>query len=133
MIRFIINVIWQMFIFILQTNASTEEKINYLRKCDVLLYTPSGEHFGIVPIEAMYVGTPVIAINDGAGPTETVVHEETGFLCKSEESAFTESIVKLIKDKNLQKQMGENGRKRVESEFSFQSFALQLDKVVLQT
>ena len=98
-----------------------------------MLYTPSGEHFGIVPIEAMYVGTPVIAINDGAGPTETVVHEETGFLCKSEESAFTESIVKLIKDKNLQKQMGENGRKRVESEFSFQSFALQLDKVVLQT
>lgn len=46
-------------------------KLFLLKRCDVLLYTPSNEHFGIVPIEAMYMGKPVIACNSG-GPTETV-------------------------------------------------------------
>ena len=101
-----------------------------MRTSDALLYTPSGEHFGIVPIEAMYVGTPVIAVNDGAGPTETVQDGKTGFLCKSDEIAFAEAAVKLLTDRSLQKQLGEAGRKRVEDEFSFQSFATQLDKVV---
>ena len=36
------------------------------------------EHFGIVPLEAMSVGTPVIAVDSG-GPKETVENEETGF------------------------------------------------------
>ena len=40
------------------------------------------EHFGIVPLEAMGLGTPVIAVNNG-GPTETIVHDKTGFLCNS--------------------------------------------------
>lgn len=37
----------------------------------------SGEHFGIVPLEAMYSKTGVVAVNDG-GPTETVEDEVTG-------------------------------------------------------
>lgn len=46
-----------------------------------LLYTPDREHFGIVPLESMQMGLPVIAVNSG-GPTETIAHKETGFLCK---------------------------------------------------
>lgn len=46
-------------------------KLWLLNRCDALLYTPSNEHFGIVPIEAMYMKKPVIACNSG-GPTETV-------------------------------------------------------------
>ncbi|KAJ3000887.1 Alpha-1,3-mannosyltransferase-like protein [Globomyces sp. JEL0801] len=30
-----------------------------------LVYTPSHEHFGIVPVEAMYAGLPVVAVNNG--------------------------------------------------------------------
>lgn len=48
--------------------------------CSALIYTPAFEHFGIVPIEAMYLGRPVIAM-DAGGPRETLVHQETGFLC----------------------------------------------------
>jgi hypothetical protein len=48
-----------------------------------------GEHFGIVPIEAMFCGLPVVAVNDG-GPTETVVDGSTGFLCKPEPESFAE-------------------------------------------
>lgn len=45
-----------------------------------LIYTPAFEHFGIVPIEAMFLGRPVIAI-DAGGPRETIVDGKTGFLC----------------------------------------------------
>lgn len=52
-------------------SPSDKFKLFLLKRCDVLLYTPSNEHFGIVPIEAMYTRKPVIACNSG-GPTETV-------------------------------------------------------------
>lgn len=52
-------------------SPSDKFKLWLLQRCDALLYTPSNEHFGIVPIEAMYMKKPVIACNSG-GPTETV-------------------------------------------------------------
>ena len=53
-----------------------EEKTSLLRDVAVL-YTPHNEHFGIVPLECMSAGRPVIAVNSG-GPTETVVNDVTG-------------------------------------------------------
>lgn len=52
-------------------SPSDKFKLWLLKRCDTLLYTPSNEHFGIVPIESMYMRKPVIACNSG-GPTETV-------------------------------------------------------------
>ena len=118
------------YIYFVQTNASTEEKLNHICESDVLIYTPSGEHFGIVPIEAMYLRTPVIAVNDGAGPTETVLHEVTGFLCNSSEDDFADAVVKLYSDKDLQKQMGKSCHERINNNFSFKVFSEKLDKVV---
>jgi len=43
-----------------------------------VLYTPEMEHFGIVPIETMYLERPVITCNSG-GPKETVEDGVTGF------------------------------------------------------
>ena len=47
-----------------------------------MLYTPENEHFGIVPVEAMYLGCVVIACNSG-GPLESIDHGKTGFLLKA--------------------------------------------------
>ena len=58
-------------------SPSDQEKVWLLRNCSSLVYTPAGEHFGIVPLESMYCNTPVIAVNSG-GPTETVLHGQTG-------------------------------------------------------
>ena len=61
-------------------SPSDQEKVWLLRNCSSLVYTPAGEHFGIVPLESMYCNTPVIAVNSG-GPTETVLHGQTGSNC----------------------------------------------------
>lgn len=61
-------------------SPSDREKLYLLQRTQVLVYTPENEHFGIVPLEGMYLAKPVIAANSG-GPTETIIHDQTGFLC----------------------------------------------------
>lgn len=60
-----------------------------------MLYTPTEEHFGIVPIESMGRGVPVVAINNG-GPRETVLDEVTGFLCENLELEWALKMKALV-------------------------------------
>ncbi|KAK9024475.1 hypothetical protein V6N11_004635 [Hibiscus sabdariffa] len=53
------------------TSCSTAERNSLLSQCLCVLYTPTDEHFGIVPLEAMAANKPVIACNSG-GPVETI-------------------------------------------------------------
>lgn len=68
-------------IFITSISGSLKELL--LKKTEMLLYTPAFEHFGIVPLEAMKYGKPVLAVDNG-GPLETVVSLKQG---GNEESA----------------------------------------------
>lgn len=43
----------------------SDERAELLRTASCVLYTPSLEHFGIVPVEAMCCGAPVVAVNSG--------------------------------------------------------------------
>jgi alpha-1,3/alpha-1,6-mannosyltransferase len=75
-------------------------------------YTPSNEHFGIVPLEAMAAETPVVAINNG-GPIETVRHEETGLLCEPTPQAFGTALQSILKNPKWAQKMGKAGRRHV--------------------
>lgn len=107
------------------------EKVSLLYNCKALVYTPSNEHFGIVPLEAMYFSKPVIAVNSG-GPTETIVNNITGFLCESKSDAFAEAMKTLVLNQELGIRLGEAGRKRFEAKFSFNAFTEQLNSILLQ-
>ncbi|HLB40240.1 MAG TPA: glycosyltransferase [Candidatus Babeliales bacterium] len=62
--------------------VSNAKKRQLLENAKGLIY-PNEEDFGIVPVEAMAAGTPVIAFNSG-GVAETVVQGKTGWLFKEQ-------------------------------------------------
>jgi alpha-1,3/alpha-1,6-mannosyltransferase len=108
---------------------SDQEKLTLFARSSCLIYTPTNEHFGIVPIEAMYMRRPVIAVNTG-GPLETVLHEETGYMCEPNEQAFSDAMRNVIKESDIVQTFGKRGRQHVISNFSFDAFSENLDKIV---
>lgn len=106
-----------------------KQKISLLHGCTCVIYTPSNEHFGIVPLEAMYMHCPVIAVNSG-GPLESIVHNVTGFLCEPDPMHFSEAIEKFIHEPSLKATMGLAGRARVKEKFSSEAFTERLYQYV---
>ena len=101
-----------------------------LRQTDALLYTPDREHFGIVPLEAMYCELPVVAVNSG-GPLETVEDNQTGFLCYPTAEDFAAKMQFYYENRKQAKEMGGRGRERVINNFSFDSFSRQLNELIV--
>lgn len=110
-------------------SLSDEDKFILLSKANCLVYTPANEHFGIVPLEGMYMSKPVIALNSG-GPTETIVNNLTGYLCDSVVESFAKAMANIFSDDGLRERMGAMGRKRVQQKFSFEAFSEKLDSIV---
>ncbi|MBN3321939.1 ALG2 mannosyltransferase, partial [Atractosteus spatula] len=110
---------------------SDQQKISLLHHSTCVLYTPSNEHFGIVPVEAMYMRCPVIAVNSG-GPLESIAHGETGFLCEPQAQSFADAMEKFVRDPRLRQELGEAGRQRVLKQFSLEAFADQLHTYILR-
>jgi glycosyltransferase involved in cell wall biosynthesis len=67
----------------------------------VLLMFSRSEGFGLVTIEAMLRGIPVIGY-DGGATGEIITHEETGYLFCDEDS-FLKVVHKLLQFKNYEK------------------------------
>ena len=70
------------------------ERSALLAAAAAVVYTPTNEHFGIVPLEAMAAGRPVLACNSG-GPKESVLHGQTGFLAEPDAAAFAKAMAQL--------------------------------------
>jgi alpha-1,3/alpha-1,6-mannosyltransferase len=103
-----------------------------LKSARLLVYTPSNEHFGIVPLEAMLAGVPVLAANTG-GPLETVVDGKTGWLCPPEMIESWTAVIDKVLHKLSQtelKKIGSAGTERVKKEFSDVKMAERLDIII---
>ena len=70
-------------IIYLRGDYSSEFMADLLRACDIYAAPSRIEGFGMIQVEAMACGKPVISINVG-GPADTVVHGKTGFLAEPE-------------------------------------------------
>jgi alpha-1,3/alpha-1,6-mannosyltransferase len=107
-------------------------KATLLSAATLLVYTPSQEHFGIVPVEAMYAGLPVLAASSG-GPLETIVDGKTGWLRDGKAiSQWTEVMEKALWEMDALEAatMSENGKARVEKEFSRHAMGLRLEEEI---
>ncbi len=105
---------------------SQEDLPLYYAAADVCVVPSHYEPFGLVAIEAMASGTPVVA-SDVGGLQFTVVSEETGLLAPPQDvEAFCSAIDRIISDSQWRDKLGQGGRKRVETKFSWDGVAHQL-------
>lgn len=105
-----------------------------LAAADVVVCSSFFESYGLVNVEAMACGRPVVSTNRG-GPAETVVHGETGFLTPpGDAGALAFHVVGLLRDPALRARLGAAGRARVEKLFSARAngeqFTRQLEQLL---
>jgi glycosyltransferase involved in cell wall biosynthesis len=86
--------------------------VSLYNKAKLVVYAPYLEPFGLVPLEAMSCGTPVVAVKEG-GVRETVIHEKTGLHTERDEHLFAEATLELLTNNEKRKQMSKNGIKSV--------------------
>ncbi len=85
------------------------------------------ETFGIVLLEAMARGKPVISTELGTGTSWVNQDGETGFVVPPRSpDAIAKAINKLLSDEELRIKMGRNARKRVEEHFTTEKVIDQL-------
>jgi glycosyltransferase involved in cell wall biosynthesis len=93
---------------------------------DVSVLATKFEGFGLVIVEAMAQGTPVIATGVG-GVTEIITDQITGLLHHPADDAdLAEKIVAILSDKGLWQRLAEAGRRRVEEQFTIRHFAANI-------
>jgi glycosyltransferase involved in cell wall biosynthesis len=109
-----------------------EELPFYYAAADVCVVPSHYEPFGLVAIEAMASGTPVVA-SDVGGLQFTVVPEETGLLAPPKDvESFARAIDRILSDPQYRDRLGENARRRVEEKFSWSGVASQLGIIYTQ-
>lgn len=94
------------------TNQNTEQLMHLYNRARLCVFAPIQEPFGLVPLEAMSCGTPVIGVNEG-GVRESVVHEQTGLLIEREPGMFAAAVRNLLSNPTLANLYGRNGREHI--------------------
>lgn len=100
---------------------------------DILVSASESETFGMVHLEAMACGRPVVGTNVG-GPVELVKDGETGYLfTPGDFSSLAEKIVLLCQKGELRKRLGEMGRKRAMKNFAIEKQTGKYCRMVYDT
>lgn len=109
----------------------------YYYSCDVFVMVSKeikergeAEGFGIVFLEAAACAKPVIGSKSGGIP-DAVIDNVTGLLVDPfNEEEIAQAITRVLQDERLAKRLGENGRKRVETESTMENFCEKLKKIM---
>lgn len=98
----------------------------YYTAADVCAIPSHYEPFGLVAIEAMACGTPVVA-SDVGGLKFTIVPEETGLLVPPKDTAaFAVAIGRILNDELWARKLRKRASERVQQNFSWTGVAAQL-------
>jgi len=108
------------------------EKFRILQMCDLYVSTSQHEGFGLVFLEAMACGLPIVCYNHG-GQTDFLCDGETGCLIPlNDMNLFKERCAALSNDPELRRAIG-NYNKRLVEEFYIDNCAIKYERVFERT
>ena len=97
-----------------------------MRAFDLLVVNSRSEPFGLTIVEAMLSGTPVLAAAVDGIP-EIVRHGESGWLIDGRDHrSLAEAMLTLLRDQNLRRKLGSNGRRDALARFSIRRFSTEI-------
>ncbi|MEM3742530.1 MAG: glycosyltransferase family 4 protein [Nitrososphaerota archaeon] len=110
-----------------------KDVVELLRACDVFLYTSmGGEGIPRAVLEAMSCGKPVVATRV-AGTPEAVKDGVTGYTVDiGDYKSIANYVIKILKDDELRKALGDNARKLILEEFNYETVIPQLTELLDQ-
>jgi glycosyltransferase involved in cell wall biosynthesis len=109
-------------------HPSEDQLLAEYRRCFATLFTAFNEDWGLVVIEAMASGKPVVAVNRG-GPREIVRHEHDGLLAEPDAESFAAAMLRLVREPGLRDRLAANGPARA-SQFGWGPFVQELDDAI---
>ena len=97
---------------IIFTGPISYQKIPYFyNTSDIFIFSSLSETQGLVFVEAMASGLPVVAI-EASGSKDVIINKESGFLTSDDIDDFNQKVLELIDGENLRKKMSEKAKNR---------------------
>ncbi|WP_341394483.1 glycosyltransferase [Arthrobacter sp. G119Y2] len=113
---------------VLRGQVPREQMPAVLRSADAVVCAPWYEPFGIVPLEAMACGVPVVASAVG-GLIDTVVHGKTGLHVPPRDPvALAAALAELLRNPEYSRRLGAAGRQRARARYSWDRVAADTEK-----
>jgi glycosyltransferase involved in cell wall biosynthesis len=104
------------------------KKALFYKSADIFAFPSLSEIFGIVNLEAMACGIPIVASKVGGIP-DVVKNGENGLLVPPRDSEdLADAVIYLLENKDIREQMGKNGRKKAK-DYSWETIAEDTEKV----
>ena len=113
---------------VLEGQVSRGEMPGIFRSADAVVCAPWYEPFGIVPLEAMACGVPVVAAAVG-GLRDTVVDHATGLhVPPRDPEAIASALAMLLGNPDLRAELGDAGQRRARARYSWDRVAAESEK-----
>ncbi len=95
--------------------VNDEQLLDLYAESHAVLFAPVQEDFGLVALEAMAAGKPVISTSDAGGVSELVEDGVTGYVTEPDPEAVAAGIERLLADPEHALSMGEAGMARAQN------------------
>lgn len=102
----------------IRRNPTEDELVVLYNQALVLVFVPIMEPFGLVALEAMVCGTPVIGVRE-AGVRESVIDEQSGILVDRDSTELAGAIDRLVQNSDLRSRLGQQAAVYVRREWTW--------------